>query len=76
MKVILIEYPTPLKDCNITNDILIFSVSYKEKNKRIKLKSERGCGYIEEPYIDEFITFLKSNGLLKNHGITIEFNNK
>lgn len=58
------------------NDILIFSVSYKEKNKKIKLKSERGCGYIEEPYIDEFITFLKSNGLLKNHSITNEFNNK
>lgn len=52
------------------NDILIASVRYKKKNKMIKLISERGCGFIEEPYIDGFVTFLKSNG------IKIEYSNK
>lgn len=52
------------------NDILIASIRYKEKNKKIKLISERGCGFIEEPYIDGFVSFLISNG------IEIKYSNK
>ena len=43
------------------NDIPIASVMYEKKNKRIKLISEEGCGFIEKPYIDGFVTFLMSN---------------
>lgn len=45
------------------NNILIDSVKFNKKINSIKLKSYRGCCFIEEPYIDDFINFLKNNGI-------------
>ena len=58
---------------NITyaNDIPIASVMYEKKKERIKLISEEGCGFIEKPYIDGFVTFLMSN--LISNGIEIKY---
>lgn len=43
------------------NNVPIDSVKFNKKIKSIKLISYKGCGFIEEPYIDGFFIFLKSN---------------
>lgn len=48
------------------NDIPIASVMYEKKKERIKLIFEEGCGFIEKPYIDGFVTFLMSNLIICN----------
>lgn len=45
------------------NSVAIDIVKFNKKIKSIKLISCRGCYFIEEPYIEEFVIFLKSNGI-------------
>ena len=51
-----------LKDNSLyANKVLIDIVKFNKKTNSIKLKSCRGCCFIEEPYIDDFLGFLKIN---------------
>lgn len=53
-----------LKDNSLyANNVLIDSVKFNKKINSIKLISNRGCCFIEESYIDDFVNFLKINGI-------------